>query len=38
MLYYILKDIELDMNKERFDVTHASLHQIDKCKKIKRIY
>ena len=39
MLYYILNDIDLDMNKKRFNVIHASLHQIDtRKKKIKRIY
>lgn len=29
MLYYILNDIPLDMNKKRFKVTHASLHILD---------
>jgi len=29
MLYYILNDIELDMDKKRFNVTHASLHELD---------
>ena len=39
MLYYLLNDIDLDMNKKRFNVTHASLHKIDlQKKKIKRIY
>ena len=39
MIYYLLNDIELDMNKERFDVTHASIHELDiKSKKIRRIY
>lgn len=39
MIYYILNDIDLDMNKKRFNVTHASLHQLDvEKKKIKRIY
>lgn len=39
MLYYILNDIELDMNKERFNVTHASIHELDIAKKkIRRIY
>lgn len=33
MLYYILNDIPLDMDKERFDVTHASLHEFDKKNK-----
>lgn len=30
MLYYILNDIPLDMDKKRFDVNHASLHVYDK--------
>ena len=39
MIYYLLNDIELDMNKERFDVTHASIHELDVDKKmIRRIY
>lgn len=39
MLYYILNDIKLDCNKERFNVTHASIHELDtSLKKIKRIY
>ena len=39
MIYYILNEINLDMNKERFDVTHASLHELDINKKlIRRIY
>ena len=39
MLYFILKDIELSMDKERFDVTHASIHELDiKTKMIRRIY
>lgn len=29
MIYYILNNITLDMNKERFDVSHASLHEFD---------
>lgn len=33
MLYYILNDIPLDMDKKRFDVTHASLHEFDKKNK-----
>lgn len=28
MIYYILSDIPVDMEKERFNVTHASLHEI----------
>ena len=39
MIYYFFNDIELDMDKEKFDVTHASIHEMDiKLKKIKRIY
>ncbi len=30
MLYYILNDIPLDMDKKRFSVTHASVHEYDK--------
>ncbi len=38
MLYYILNDIPLDMNKTRFDVTHASLHECDiKNKQIRKV-
>ena len=38
MLYYILNDIPLSMNKERFGVTHASVHELDiKEKVIKKI-
>lgn len=33
MLYYILNDIPLDMDKKRFGVTHASLHVYDKQNK-----
>ena len=29
MLYYILNDIPLDMDKKKFDVTHGSLHELD---------
>lgn len=29
MLYYLLNDIPLDMDKKRFQVTHASLHELD---------
>lgn len=36
MIYYLLNNIELDMNKERFDVTHASVHELDKEKRIIR--
>ena len=39
MLYYILNEINLDMNKGRFNVTHASIHELDiQKKKIRRIY
>lgn len=38
MLYYILNDVPLDMNKKRFGVEHASIHQLDlKNNTIKRI-
>ena len=33
MLYYILNDIPLDMDKKRFNVTHASVHALDKKNK-----
>lgn len=36
MIYYLLNNIELDMNKERFDVTHASVHELDREKRIIR--
>ena len=39
MIYYILNDLELDMNKKRFNVTHGSIHELDFEKKlIRRIY
>ena len=39
MIYYYLNDIEVDMNKERFNVTHGSVHELDlNNKKIRRIY
>lgn len=39
MLYYILKDKPLDMDKGQFNVTHASIHELDVEKKdIRRIY
>lgn len=39
MIYYILNDIPLDLNKSQFGVTHASIHELDSVKrKIKRIY
>lgn len=38
MLYYILNNISLDMNKKRFNVAHASIHELDiKNKLIRRI-
>lgn len=38
MIYYILNDIPVDMDKKRFGVTHASLHELDAVKrKIKKI-
>ena len=36
MLYYILNDIPLDMDKNKFHVDHASLHTCDIKKKIIR--
>ena len=36
MIYYILNNIELDMNKERFNVDHASVHELDKEKRMIR--
>ncbi len=33
MLYYILRDIDLDMNKKQFGATFASVHEYDKDKK-----
>lgn len=39
MFYYILLDEKLDMNKEKFNVSHASIHEMDIEKKlIRRIY
>ena len=39
MFYYLLNDIKLDMNKKRFNVEHASLHEMNVKKKIiRRIY
>ena len=39
MIYYNSLDIPLDMDKERFLVTHGSVHEYDKSKKmIRRIY
>lgn len=38
MIYYILNNVELDMDKEKFDVVHSSLHELDKERKeIRRI-
>lgn len=38
MLYYILEDVPLDMEKTRFDVTHASLHEYNqKNKSIRKV-
>ena len=38
MIYYILNEIPLDMNKKRFDVDHLSIHELDiKNKLIRRI-
>lgn len=38
MIYYILNEIPVDMEKERFDVTHASIHELNvKEKTIRRI-
>lgn len=30
MLYYLLENIPLDMDKKKFDVVHASVHEFDK--------
>lgn len=39
MIYYILDNIDLDMDKKKFNVTHASIHELDlEKKKIRRIY
>lgn len=39
MIYYILNGIELSMDKERFGVTHASIHELNIQKNlIRRIY
>lgn len=38
MIYYLLNDISLDMDKEKFGVTHASLHEINpKQKTIRKV-
>lgn len=36
MIYYILNNIELDMDKKRFNVEHASIHELDKDNKLIR--
>ena len=39
MFYYILNNVDLDMDKEKFGVTHASIHEMDIDKKlIRRIF
>ena len=39
MLYYYYNNIDLSMDKERFGVTHASIHELDiKKGKIKKIF
>lgn len=39
MFYYILNDIIVDMNKEKFRVEHGSIHEMNISKKfIRRIY
>lgn len=39
MIYYILTNTPLDMDKEKFNVTHGSLHELDINKRlIRRIY
>lgn len=38
MLYYLLNNDTLDMNKEKYNVTHGSIHELDyKKSKIRRI-
>ena len=38
MIYYLLNNIELDMNKNRFDVSTASVHELNKSlNRIRRI-
>ena len=38
MLYYILNNIDLDMDKEKFGVTHASFHELNpKTKVIRKV-
>lgn len=36
MLYYIMNDIPLDMQKKRFNVKHLSIHELDIDKKMIR--
>lgn len=39
MLYFLLNDIELSTNKEQFNVTHGSIHELDINKKrIRKIF
>jgi len=39
MIYYILTNIPLDMEKEKFNVTHASIHELDiHTKKIRKLF
>lgn len=38
MIYYLTLGDEIDMNKDRYDVCHASVHEFDVCKsRIRRI-
>lgn len=36
MIYYILNEIPVDTNKTRFNVDHASIHEVDIKKKVVR--
>ena len=36
MIYYILTNTPLDMDKKRFDVDHLSIHELDLNKKVIR--
>lgn len=39
MIYFILRDLEINYNKSMFDVEHASIHECDLSRKlIRRIY
>lgn len=39
MIYYLMNNKKPDMNKDSFNVTHASVHKLDlKIKKIERVY